>query len=95
MDRTSDDTGTQDAAPAESWAVRCMEKWFEPLEGTWEIQPSARDEKTGSRFPRALAHHQTSHFLGGFIGEPRGQPKCSANSRELETVPMTRKREGL
>jgi len=29
------------------------------------------------------------------MGEPRGQPKCSANSRELETVPMTRKREGL
>jgi len=40
-------------------------------------------------------HHQTSHFLGGFMGEPRGQLKCSANSQEFETVPMTRNREGL
>lgn len=86
---------TQGAAPAESWAVHCTEKWFQPLKRTMEIQPSAENKATRSWFRQVLAHHQTSHFLGGFMGEPRGQPKCSANSRELETVPMTRKREGL
>ena len=35
--------------------------------------------------------HQTSHFLSGFIGEFRGQLYCSANSRELESVPITLK----
>lgn len=29
------------------------------------------------------------------MGEPGGQRKCSENSLELETEPMTRKREGL
>lgn len=29
------------------------------------------------------------------MGEPGGQWKCSENSLELETEPMTRKREGL
>lgn len=29
------------------------------------------------------------------MGEPGGQRKCSENSFELETEPMTRKREGL
>lgn len=29
------------------------------------------------------------------MGEPGGQRKCSENSLELESEPMTRKREGL
>lgn len=29
------------------------------------------------------------------MGEPSGQRKCSENSLELESEPMTRKREGL
>lgn len=42
-----------------------------------------------------FAPHQTSHLCCGFMGEPGGQRKCSENSFELETEPMTRKREGL
>lgn len=41
------------------------------------------------------APHQTSHLWWGFMGEPSGQWKCSENSFELDTEPMTRKREGL
>lgn len=39
--------------------------------------------------------HQSSHLRLGFIGESSLQPKCLENSWELETVPMTRKRDGL
>lgn len=39
--------------------------------------------------------YQTSHLWRGFMGEPSGQRKCSENSLELESDPMTRKREGL
>lgn len=86
--------GTQTPLWLKSWALRGMEKWFEP-QRTGEAQLLAEDEATSCWFPWALAHHQTSHFLRGFMGEPGGQLKCSANSWELETVPMTRKREGL
>lgn len=86
--------GAQTLFWLKSQALRGMEKWFEP-QRTGEAQLLAEDKTTSRWFPGALAHHQTSHFLRGFMGEPGGQLKCSANSRELETVPMTRKREGL
>lgn len=33
-------------------------------------------------------HHRT-HFLSGFMGLPAGHPHASANSLELESVPIT------
>lgn len=39
--------------------------------------------------------YHTSQCLPGFMGEPRGQPKCSTKSRELLRVPMTRYLSGL
>jgi hypothetical protein len=38
--------------------------------------------------------YHNSHFLSGFIFEFAGQLKALANSSELDTVPMTRKRGG-
>lgn len=86
--------GAQTPVQLKSWALHGTEKSFE-TQRTEEAQLLAEDKATGHWFPWALAHHQTSHFLKGFMGEPGGQLKCSANSWELETVPMTRKREGL
>lgn len=39
--------------------------------------------------------YHTSQCLPGFMGDPRGQPKCSTKSRELLRVPMTRYLSGL
>lgn len=39
--------------------------------------------------------YHTSQCLPGFMGEPRGQRKCSTKSRELLSVPMTRYLSGL
>lgn len=39
--------------------------------------------------------YHTSQCLPGFMGEPRGQPKCSTKSLELLRVPMTRYLSGL
>lgn len=61
----------------------------------WTL-PSQVHVQGGADRPMWHPHcHHSSHFLLGFIGELTGQPKCLENSSELDTVPMTRKRDGL
>lgn len=66
-------SATRGTTTAESWAVCCVEKWFEPPKRSGEIQPAAEYEATSSWFPSPPSPDFT--LLGGIHGGAKGAAK--------------------
>lgn len=85
----------------QSWGVRCEHSRGTALSARGRLRQTLRSGEGGTAEHRPLCPqrpprpYHTSQCLPGFMGEPRGQPKCSTKSRELLRVPITRYLSGL